>query len=197
MVYIDEDFYSTLVGNQRKGNSEQVKEQILNEIADLIAYNKAEVIEALNASGVLTKENASDQKVIDALINNVEKNKKLQAGLGYLITKKQAYSSQDGAPSSGGGVLAGLMGGAEGGAGGAGAGPIGAIIGSIAGAVKGVFDFKAAKTNAQAAADQQRMQLAQMVLARKGGSKNTGLYIGLGVLALAVVVIVIVKTRKK
>lgn len=211
MVYIDEDFYSTMVGNQRKGNTAELKEQILNEIADLIAYHKAEVIEALNASGVLTKENASDQKVIDALIANVENNRKLQAGLGYLITKKQAYSSANGDATSGGGGgiggffgnlfksggAAGAGGAVEGAAGGAAAGPIGAIIGAVSGAVGAVFNFKAAKTNAQAEADKQRMELSKMVLARKGGGSNTGLYIGLGLLALAVVVVVVIKTRKK
>lgn len=207
MVYIDEDFYSTMVGNQKKGNNAEVKGQIISEIADLIAFSKPEVIEALNASGVFIKENASDQKVIDALIKNVENNRKLQAGLGFLIVKKQSYSGANGNESGGGGFLAGLFGGtgagagasgaAQGAAGGAGAGPIGAIVGAVAGAVGSVFNFKAAQTNAQAEADKQRMELAQEVLKRKGGGSNTGLYVGLGLLAVAVIIVVIVKTRKK
>lgn len=214
MVYIDNDFYSTMVSNQKNGRQAQLKDQILDEIADLIAYHKAEVIEALNASGVLTKENASDQKVIDALITNVEKNRKLQAGLGYLITAKQTLkedtSGQDAtAGQTGGGIgawfgnlfnsggAAGAGGAVQGAAGGAGAGPIGAIIGAVSGAVGAVFNFKAAKTNAQAQADAQRMELANRVMARKGGSSNTGLYIGLGLLVVAAIVVVVVMKRKK
>jgi len=211
MVYLNNDFYSTMVGNQKKGNSYELKEQILGKIADLIAFHKSEVIEALNASGVLIKENASDQRVIDALIKNVENNKKLQAGLGYLITAKESdkeqNSGQDGSAGSGGGFLSGLFGGTgggagasgalEGAAGGAGAGPIGAIVGAVAGAVGAVFNFKAAKTNAQAEADKQRLELAQMVIARKGGSSNTGLYVGLGLLAVAAIVVIVVMKRKK
>lgn len=207
MVYIDNDFYSTMVGNQKKGNTAELKEQILSELADLIAFHKAEVIEALNASGVLTKENASDQKVIDALIKNVGDNKKLQAGLGYLITKKQSLSEQTSGQDGQGGFFSKLFGGsgagagasgaAQGAAGGAGAGPIGAIVGAVAGAVGAVFNFKAAKTNAQAEADKQRLELAQKVMQRKGGGGNTGLYIGLGLLAVAAIVVVVVMKRKK
>lgn len=209
MVYLDNDFYSTLVGNQKNGKKEEVKSQILNEVADLIAYHKAEVIEALNASGISTNSNASDKTVINALVDNVEKNKKLQAGIGYLITKKQVSESQsgdDGSTSSGGGLLgnllgnsaggAGVSGAAQGAAGGAGAGPIGAIVGAVAGAVGSVFSYKAAQTNAKAQADAQRMQLAQMVLDRKGGGSNKAIYIGLGLIALVAIVIVVMKRKK-
>lgn len=210
MVYLNEDFYSTMVGNQKNGRMDDLEKQILNEIADLIAYHKPQVIEALNASGVLTKENASDKKVIDSIVDNVSKNRKLQAGLGYLIVQKQTTEKEsggDGDSSSGGGFLAGLFGSSAGGsavqgagegaAGGAGAGPIGAIVGAVAGAVKGIFEFKAAKTNAKAQADAQRMQLAQMVLAKKGGSNNTALYVGLGLLAVVAIIAVVVVKRKK
>lgn len=195
MVYLQEDFYSTLVGSKDPNDRAS---KILSEVADLIANNKESVIEALNASGVNTPANATDKRIINDLVINSESNPKLQMGIAYLIADKNSLiadvSASDG---QGSGVLEGLKGGAGGAAGGAGAGPIGAIVGAIAGAFGSVMNFKASKSNAEAQADATRGQLAMMVLQKKQGGSKTGLYVVLGVVLVGAAILWLTLKKKK
>lgn len=195
MVYLQEDFYSTLVGSKDPNDRAS---KILSEVADLIANNKESVIEALNASGVNTPANATDKRIINDLVINSEANPKLQMGIAYLIADKNSLiadvSASDG---QGSGVLEGLKGGAGGAAGGAGAGPIGAIVGAIAGAFGSVMNFKASKSNAEAQADATRGQLAMMVLQKKQGGSKTGLYVVLGVVLVGAAILWFTLKKKK
>jgi hypothetical protein len=85
---------------------------------------------------------------------------------------------------------------AAGAAGGAGLGPVGAIIGGITGAIGSIFSAKAAKEQREAQEDANRVALLQ-ILANRGKTSNTGLYIALGVVGVLAVVGIIMLSRKK
>lgn len=187
MVYLDNDFYSSMVANRKNGNIKTTRQEILTQIGDLISKQKSEVIEALNASGVAVQPKATDRIVVNALVKNLPANRKLQMGIAYLIAKKNDLLIEK---KAGFGEKT-----AEGAAGGAGAGPIGAIVGAVAGAVGDVFSYKAAKTNAAAQEDANRAALIAAISGKKAGG-NTGLYIGLGLAALAIIAAVVIVKRK-
>lgn len=206
MVYLDKDFYSTLVGNEKKGNAMENRELILEQIAELIVADKASVIEALNASGIPTANTASQGRVVSAIVKNAPTNKKLRLGLAYLISQKRMSEghsnsigdflfgkSQEAKAAVGTVAKSTAEGGAAGGAGG---GIIGGIIGAVSGAVGGVFNYKASKEAAKAQEEANRSKILDFIQKRQGGS-NTGLYIGLSLLVVAGIVTFIVLKRKK
>jgi len=85
MLYLEHDFYRNFSGGVNSGDNELVTDIIVNEISELIVYKTPELIDLLNTVGIRTKEKASDEKLVDAIINNLSKNVKLSKGLAYLI----------------------------------------------------------------------------------------------------------------
>ena len=157
MVYLDNDFYSSMVANRKNGNIKTNRQEIIAQIADLISTKKSEVIEALNASGVPVTPKATSRVVVNALVKNLPTNKKLQMGIAYLIAQKNDLLIEKKA-GFGEKTAQGAVGGAQ-------AGPVGAIVGAVAGAVGDVFSYKAAKENRAAQDDANR---AALIAAKSG-----------------------------
>lgn len=92
-MYVQDDLYSTMVMNEKSGNTEANKSEVMNQISDVIANEKAEVIDALNSSGIPTKADASDKEVIGKIVDNLPSNNMLQAGISYIIAVKNKLIS--------------------------------------------------------------------------------------------------------
>lgn len=190
MVTVRQDFFTELRTMEKSGNSEAMRERLLAEIAALIGDHKESVIEAMQASGVLIPSSSSTRRVVDSLVQNLPTNKRLQSGMAYLMADRNELLGED---ASGNNAVGGTAAGA---AGGAGLGPVGAIIGGITGAIGSIFSAKAAKEQREAQEDANRVALLQ-ILANRGKTSNTGLYIALGVVGVLAVVGIIMLSRKK
>ncbi len=211
MVTVRQDFFTELRTMEKSGNSEAMRERLLAEMAALIGDHKESVIEAMQASGVLIPSSSSTRRVVDSLVQNLPTNKRLQSGMAYLMADRNELLGEE-ASGGGGDAVAGTAAGAAGGAGlgpvdvvagtaagaagGAGLGPVGAIIGGITGAIGSIFSAKAAKEQRAAQEDANRVALLQ-ILANRGKTSNTGLYIALGVVGVLAVVGIIILARKK
>ena len=194
MVTVRQDFFTELRTMEKSGNSEAMRERLLAEIAALIGDHKESVIEAMQASGVLIPSSSSTRRVVDSLVQNLPTNKRLQSGMAYLMADRNELLGEDASGNNAeGGTAAGAAAGA---AGGAGLGPVGAIIGGITGAIRSIFSAKAAKEQREAQEDANRVALLQ-ILANRGKTSNTGLYIALGVVGVLAVVGIIMLSRKK
>jgi hypothetical protein len=60
---------------------------IVNEASELIVYKTEKVLDLLNRVGIKTNEKASDEKIVDSIINNMSTNAKLNKGLAFLIAE--------------------------------------------------------------------------------------------------------------
>lgn len=211
MLTVANTFYNKI----QSPDFEVRRQAILEEVSTLITEHKSDVIEALNASGIRISGNASDKLVIEAVLKNAGSNQNLYTGLAYLIAQRnellateqeatfdvasivgQGGGGIQGNSNSGSGILAGVQGGASGAQQGASGGIWGAIIGAVGGAVKGVFDFKAAKANAQTAEEQSRLEITKMVLGNKNATRNTVIMVGLGLLVVTLGVIIYMNRKK-
>jgi hypothetical protein len=88
MIYVENDFYSNF-NNAVKANDEPtIHNMLVDQISTLIARRRGEVIELYQKVGVPVSANPSNEELVNKLISNIKANQKLQAGIGYLITKE-------------------------------------------------------------------------------------------------------------
>jgi Fe2+ transport system protein B len=88
MIYVKHDFYSNLIGSSKSGDTSATKDILLNEVSDLVSTKPKDVIELLNKVEISTKENATKGDLIAAVVENISENKKLLKGISYLIAEK-------------------------------------------------------------------------------------------------------------
>lgn len=85
MIYLRHDFVGNYKNAVKSGDYEYVASLILNEIGDIIVYKPNKIIALLNQVDIPTKDNASDEELVDKILNNISSSEKLRKGLGYVI----------------------------------------------------------------------------------------------------------------
>lgn len=179
MIYVEQDFYSNFTASVTGKDSEQQRDILMTEIAQVIVNDRDQVIQLLNTVGTKMNNAAIDKQLVNACVKQAS-NPKFQKGMAYLIARRNEL--MDGEKKSG---------------------SIDPISG-IAQAIGDVFSSGAQKTVAekqnQSIEDTNRTALLMKVLELKGGAppkSNTGKYVLIGILGLAAIVAAVLIFKKK
>lgn len=183
MVTIEKNFLTDLTQMRKSGDFDRLRNTLNSEIAALISNHRDNVIEALESSGVHIPSNVGNGELVRVVVKELGQNEQFRKGISFLIADRndlipEIKSNNDAATS--GGKSSGFVTG---------------IIGSVTGAVGDIFSYKAAKENTKAQEEANRTAILQL-LSKQNSNKNTGLYVGLGVLSLALIIGVIIYTKK-
>jgi len=92
MLYLEHDFYSNFNSGVEAGDNNHITDMVVNEFSELVVYQDDELIELLNKIGIKVSEKISDEKLIDIILKNLQKNVKLVKGLAFLIAKNNDSS---------------------------------------------------------------------------------------------------------
>jgi hypothetical protein len=173
---------------------------VLSEIGFLIAHDRANVIYAIRASGIKLESPLTHKKIVDAIIDNIGINKKLQTALAVLIvhansddqenfsnTNSSFWGSKKKKDKTVGGsttvpTLDQVMG-----TGDKSNDNTSETIGQVSSAIGSIFAFATAIKQADTEKQANKQQLMSSILAaQQGGGKtnNTALYVVLGILGL-------------
>ncbi len=110
-MYSQHDFYSNFSSISKSNDESLKKGLIVNELADIIINNRKELLTVFSKANVNVPTDPTDEQLVDAFLNNYDKNKQLVIGVSYLIShKNQKFSGVDGAPSDPVGMIAGALG---------------------------------------------------------------------------------------
>jgi len=85
MIYLKHDFYSNFTDGVKSGDTDLIRDMVINEISDIIVYKPEKVIELLNTVGVKTPVNTSDERMVKNITANLNDNRKLVKGIAFLI----------------------------------------------------------------------------------------------------------------
>ena len=85
MIILNQDFFSNFSGSIKSKDNRLTKDLLLNEISDIIAYDEKNLIALLNKAGVATKDNASDDQLVEKVVDYLPNSEKLQRGIAYMI----------------------------------------------------------------------------------------------------------------
>ena len=185
MIYVAHDFYSNFTSAVDGKDAAQQREILLGEIARIIIKDRDEVIVLIRKCGGKVGDNPSDAAIVTQAVK-LFGNDTFQKGMAYLISMRNDISN--GEKKSG--AIDPISGIAQG-------------IGSIATGVGSIFSAGAQKEvaaqNTQAIQDANRTALMLKILDLKGAPKpnNTGKYILIGVVSLAIVIGAVIILRKK
>ena len=212
MILFNEKFHENFLGFVKSKDMSLSKDSIISELGILLAYDRKDVITVVEGSGVPLPRNPSNENIAHAIIENIGGNRKLQKGLAYLIvesnepetvsndtgdildwvnkaktnTLTDKEKADAGLISKGGDKLTPA--------------DKGAIAGSVADAIGSIFGFAKSVKDAKSQKESDKSQLIQaMLLAKSGGGKksNTGLWITLTIVGIAVIGTVLFFTLKK
>lgn len=92
MLYLDHDFYSNFNSGVSSGDNELLSDMIANEISELIVYKSDALYSLFKKVGIKLSEKASDEKIVDTILDNLQKNVKLVKGLAFLIAENNQAS---------------------------------------------------------------------------------------------------------
>jgi hypothetical protein len=91
------DFYNDFLSNYDNKDLEGSVTSLLSEVGNIIVTNRGDFEDLLTESGVLGDFSAmSDAQLVDAYIENINKNKDLQLGTSMLVNFHNKQSSMDG-----------------------------------------------------------------------------------------------------
>lgn len=93
-IFAKHNFVTDYLNADGVGDDFLKQEMITDQLAKLIFEHKPKVIKALKNNGIAMKPSASNQKVADAVIKNVEYNKTLADELQHLITRYNIFDKQ-------------------------------------------------------------------------------------------------------
>lgn len=178
MIQIVKEPESNLINGARYGNAEMARSSLLNSVADLIIFDREEVLQLLNNPkvNIKTKKKERDAKIAEKIVNNLNDNAMLRHGLSFLIAKNSGLL-----PSQGN-----VNGERESNAAGDPVTGIANAITSISGNIQSKQDKKLQQ-------EQNRADLAKMILEKRQVTKtpseksNTGLYVFLAILGIVIV----------
>lgn len=91
MLYLNHDFYSNFNSGVNSGDNELVSDMIVNELSELIIYKNSELFDTFKKAGIKINEKASDEKIVDVIINNISKNINLTKRLAFLIASNNNH----------------------------------------------------------------------------------------------------------
>jgi len=87
MLYIKDDFYSNFTALAKANDTNSLKGIMIDQISNLIADHRGEVIDAIKKSGIKLSSKPSNKEIVEAIAKNLKTNKKLVVSLSYLIAK--------------------------------------------------------------------------------------------------------------
>src|SRR3990167_1663380 len=87
MLYLEHDFYSNFNAGVNSGDNSFISDMITNEISELIVHQHDELIDLFGKINLSINKTATDEKIVDTIINNLSSNVKLSRGLAFLISQ--------------------------------------------------------------------------------------------------------------
>ncbi len=107
-MYKQHDFYSNFNNITKSNDSVLKRDLILHELADIIVNHRRDLLTVYGKSGIRMPQDATDEQLVNAFLQNYDRNKNLVIGISYLIAhKNKSFSGADG---EGGGKGAGTVG---------------------------------------------------------------------------------------
>ena len=87
MIYVENDFYSNFQGAVKSNDDQSLRTMFVDQLSNIIAKHRGELLEQFQKSGVRTSANPSNEEIVNLIILNIKANVKLRAGLSFLIAK--------------------------------------------------------------------------------------------------------------
>lgn len=88
MIYVENDFYSNFNNAVKSNDDKTIQGMLIDELSTLIANRRGEVIQLFEKVGIPLSAQPSNEEIVKSIVKNLKGNKKLQAGLAYLIAKE-------------------------------------------------------------------------------------------------------------
>lgn len=85
MIYVDNDFYSNYISAVKADDDAMIQRMFIDQISTSLAKRRGEIIQVLSKVGISTTKNPSNEELVNLIVSNIRNNKKLQAGLAYVI----------------------------------------------------------------------------------------------------------------
>lgn len=180
MIQIVKEPESNLINSASYGNREMARSSLLNAVADLIIFDREEVLRLLNNPkvNIKAKKNERDAKLAEKIISNLNDNAMLRQGLSFLIAKNTGLlDSENNVNGERSSNIAGD--------------PVSAVANAVSSISKNISNKQDQKYQQK----QNQAELAKMILEKRSVTNtpppkqsNTGLYVFLaiaGVLVLA------------
>ena len=93
MLYLNHDFYSNFNSGVESGDNDLITDLLVNEISELLVYREEKLLSLLNSVEIETSEKATDEKIVDNILNNIPENIKLCKGLAFLIAENNKVAA--------------------------------------------------------------------------------------------------------
>ena len=87
MIYVENDFYSNFNGAVTSNDDATVQNMLVDQISNLIANRRGELIEMFQKVGIPVSANPSNEELSNAIAGSLQTNAKLRVGLAFLIAK--------------------------------------------------------------------------------------------------------------
>lgn len=88
MMFLEHDFYSNFSQSLMSGDTKLTNDIIADELSELIVHDHAKIFDLLDKVNIRANSKMSDEELVDLLIDQMQKNEKLQRGLAFLIADK-------------------------------------------------------------------------------------------------------------
>jgi hypothetical protein len=95
MIYLENDFYSNFNSMVDSNDDLALRSMFIDQISNLIAYRKNELIDLFNKIGIKVSKNPTNKELSKIIATNIKGNKKLQIGLAYLIAENNNILQQE------------------------------------------------------------------------------------------------------
>jgi hypothetical protein len=95
MIYLENDFYSNFNSMVESNDEISTKSMFIDQISNLIAFKKNELVSLFNKIGIKVSSNPSNKELSSIIANNIRTNKKLQIGIAYLIAENNNILQQE------------------------------------------------------------------------------------------------------
>ena len=95
MIYLENDFYSNFNSMVESNDDVSLKSMFIDQISNLIAYKKAELINLFGKIGIKVSKKPTNKELSNIIATNLKGNKKLQIGLAYLIAEDNNILQQE------------------------------------------------------------------------------------------------------
>ena len=95
MIYLENDFYSNFNSMVESNDDLALKGMFIDQISNLIAYKKADLINLFNKIGINVSKKPTNKELSTIIATNLKGNKKLQIGLAYLIAEDNNILQQE------------------------------------------------------------------------------------------------------
>ncbi len=85
MIWIQHDFYSNFINSVGSVDTELTISIFVSEITDLVVHDTKNLLSIFEKTGIKIRKKASDEEIVDAILDNIQTNNKFVRGLSYLM----------------------------------------------------------------------------------------------------------------